>query len=56
MQKLDERIARGELARQEVTLDELRKHLLIPSFPDVIVRTSNEIRLSDFMTLQAVNS
>lgn len=35
--------------KEDVTIDKFYNNLLIPVCPDILVRTSNEIRLSNFM-------
>jgi undecaprenyl diphosphate synthase len=53
-QEVARRVARGELAPEAVTSQELHRHICngMPD-PDLIVRTAGEQRLSDFMLWEA---
>jgi len=55
---LAEQVARGELAPEHLTAELLGKHLDAPDLPDpdVIIRTSGEQRLSNFLLWQAAYS
>jgi undecaprenyl diphosphate synthase len=55
---LAEQVARGELAPEHLTAELLSKHLDAPDLPDpdVIIRTSGEQRLSNFLLWQAAYS
>lgn len=47
----------GRLRPEEINLSSLEKELFIPRpFPDIIIRTSGEVRLSDFMLWQCQKS
>ena len=56
--RLAEKVARGELAAQDITPEMLARHLDAPDLPDpdVIIRTSGEQRLSNFLLWQAAYS
>lgn len=46
----------SELRRPEIAREVLKKYLLIPDEPDILVRTSSEVRLSNFMLFQCTTS
>jgi undecaprenyl diphosphate synthase len=54
-QAICERVAKGELRSEEVNEEVITKHLMTHSMPDpdLIVRTSGECRLSNFLLWQA---
>lgn len=43
------KVIQNEIQINDINLDLFKEHLLIKESPDIIIRTSNEIRLSDFM-------
>ncbi|EGR34367.1 hypothetical protein IMG5_014640 [Ichthyophthirius multifiliis] len=44
------------IKQEDISIENFKKNLLIQNNPDIIVRTSNEIRLSNFMIFQSNNS
>jgi undecaprenyl diphosphate synthase len=57
-QRLAAAVQRGELAPEELTADLIGQHLDLPEIPDpdLIIRTSGEQRLSNFLLWQAAYS
>jgi undecaprenyl diphosphate synthase len=54
MRKVAERVARGELQPEEIDEDEVERHLYTHGLPDpdLLVRTSGEFRISNFLLWQ----
>ena len=44
------------LNNKQISLKDFMDSLMISDCPDIIVRTSNEIRLSNFLTIQSMKS
>ncbi len=53
--KLAEKVARGEMAPEDITPEAIGRHLFAPDLPDpdLLVRTGNEQRLSNFLLWQS---
>ena len=49
-------VLRGEKSVEEITDDSFQHHLLLPSDPDVVIRTSGEQRISNFLLWQMAYS
>lgn len=58
LKEFSERGLPMETAAEEITPDAIRRHLYLPSLPDpdLIIRTSGELRLSGFLLWQSVYS
>ena len=52
------KVATGELAADDITVESFARHLYLPDVPDpdLIIRTSGEMRLSNFLLWQAAYS
>ena len=52
--KIAEKVAAGQLSPEEITNDSIQQHLYAPDIPDpdLLIRTSGEIRLSNFLLWQ----
>ena len=53
-----QKVAAGELSAEDITCDEIRRHLYTADQPDpdLIIRTGGEFRLSNFLTWQSAYS
>lgn len=57
IRKLSKQVQMGELDPQDVDVNMLEQNLYLPKpFPELIIRTSGEVRLSDFMLWQCQDS
>ena len=54
-QAISERVAKGELRSEDINEEVIAEHLMTHSMPDpdLVVRTSGECRLSNFLLWQA---